>query len=95
MTKPDHAELLTGATLMLPNLSQSICQEIAQLANPSGLGHLNAVRLQDIRSSLDTTCKQLKARIAQSTLTESQDLMLMHEALKTAAEVIELLHQPA
>ena len=95
MSTPDLAQLPVDVAMMLPDLPLSICQEITQLANPSGLSRLSEERLQEVRASLTTTCKRLKTRIAQSTRAESQDIMLVHEALKAAAEVIELLHQPA
>jgi hypothetical protein len=94
MSTPDLAQLPVDAALMLPDLPLSVCQDIAQLANPSGLHRLSEERLPEIKESLNTTCKRLKTRIAQSTRAESHDIMLMHEALKAAAEVIELLHQP-
>ncbi len=88
------AQMPVDAAMMLPDFPLSACQDIVQLANPSGLHRLNEDRLPEIKAIFNTTCKRLKTRIAQSTRAESQDLMLMHEALKAAAEVIELLHQP-
>lgn len=89
------AQLSVDAALMLPDLPLSICQEIAQLANPHGRSRLSEERFQEVSVCLNTSCHSLKARMAQSTRTESQELMPMHEALKAVLEVMTLLHPPA
>lgn len=94
MSTPHITELPLDVALLLPDLPSSICQEIAQLANPNGPRRLSEERLQVVSLSLDSSCKRLKARMAHATRTESQQLMQMHEALKAAHEVIALLHQP-
>jgi hypothetical protein len=94
MPKPDCTPLPTDSALMLRNFPPAICEEIAELANPSGLGRLSETGLQKVRTSLSSTCKDLKACLVQATKSESQDLTLIHEAFKAAREGIELLHQP-
>ncbi len=80
--------------MLLRDLTPSICADIAQLANPRGLSRLSEERLQEVRVSLNSTCKRLKAHLAQAPRTNSQDIMLMHEALQAATKVIELIHPP-
>ncbi len=93
MSTTDLAQLPMNTTMILSDLPPSICQEIAQLANPNSMHRLSKERLPEIKASLDTTCKRLKTGITQSTHAESQEMMLMHDALKAAGEVIELLQQ--
>lgn len=94
MPKPDSIPLPTDSVLMLLNFPHSICDEIAELANPGGPSRLSEAGFQEVTTSLNSTCNVLKARLAQSTKTESQNLIVIHEAFKAALEVIEQLHQP-
>ena len=94
MPKTDCTLSLTDSVLLLQNFSPDICEEIAELTNPNGLGRLGEAGLQKVRTSLNSTLKDLKACLAQANKSKSQDLIVIHEAFKAALEVIELLHQP-
>lgn len=94
MPKTDSNLLPIDSALMLLNFPPAICEQLAELADPSGLGRLSEAGLQEVRKGLNSTCQDLKERLAHATKSESQNLIVIHEAFKAAREVIELLHQP-